>query len=478
MPETSRQRLSFLYDAAARLLAADEPRRFIATVYERLADHLGLEVYFNFLVDEESGRLRLDSSSGVDAATAARLEWLDYGQAVCGTVAATRRPMVCERIDRLDDPLVGLVRSLGIRVYACQPLVADGWLYGTLSFGSRRRDTFDAEEIELMRAVADLAAVAIQRSRLLDELRQRRAELERASRRKDDFLAMLSHELRNPLAPLLLAPELLRRDEGDPARVARHAAMIERQVRHMARLVDDLLDVSRISRGKVELRRRPTDLRAVAAEAAETARELMRRRAQQLDVLLADRPLIVEADAVRLAQVIVNLLHNASKFSPAASTIRLAVERSAEAAVVRVTDAGEGISPEALPHIFDPFMQADGSLDRSRGGLGLGLALVRQLVELHGGRVSAASEGAGQGAVLTVHLPLLAAEAAEAETAAVPATAGRRETAARPEPAGEPAGEPAETSQPAAARPAERRKRPARRAKKDDGARDETVATG
>ena len=401
-------RLRFLFDAAARLLAADEPRTFIATVYERLADHLGLEVYFNFLVDEEQGRLHLDSSCGVDEATAGELEWLDYGQAVCGTVAATRQPMVCEHIDRLEDPLVELIRGLGIQVYACHPLIADGHLYGTLSFGSRRRDSFEAEEVELMRAVSDLAAVAIQRARLVATLRDQTEELERAARRKDDFLAMLSHELRNPLAPLLLLPDLLRQDGGDPQRLDRHAGMIERQIRHMARLVDDLLDVSRISRGKIELRREPATLQRVIEEAADAARQVMAARRQRLEVDLPEGPVTIDGDRVRLTQVVVNLLHNASKFSPPESAIQVAVFRDGDSVEVRVSDAGEGISADSLPHVFDAFMQADPSLDRSRGGLGLGLTLVRQLVELHGGSVTAASEGVGRGAVLTVRLPLAA----------------------------------------------------------------------
>jgi signal transduction histidine kinase/ActR/RegA family two-component response regulator len=405
-------RLRFLFDAAARLLAADEPRTFIATVYEQLADHLGLEVYFNFVVDEEAGRLRLDSSSGVDAATAADLEWLDYGQAVCGTVAASRQPMVCERIGQLDDPLVDLIRGLGIDVYACHPLIADGHLYGTLSFGSRRRDSFEAEEVELMRAVSDLAAVAIQRARLFDELRRQTAELEQAARRKDDFLAMLSHELRNPLAPLLLVPELLRRDAGEADRTSLHAEMIERQVRHMARLVDDLLDVSRIRRGQIALRRGPTSVQQIVEEAADSGRRAMAARRQRLAVDLPDETVTVDGDRVRLIQVILNLLHNASKFSPAESTIHLSVARDGDAVEVRVSDTGEGISAESLPHVFDAFMQADPSLDRSRGGLGLGLTLVRQLVELHGGSVTAASAGIGLGAVMTVRLPVAPAAAA------------------------------------------------------------------
>jgi PAS domain S-box-containing protein len=247
----------------------------------------------------------------------------------------------------------------------------------------------------------------------ITEQRQAQEALQEVDRRKDEFLAMLGHELRNPLAPIRSAVEILRLAGADGPD-SRHALeVIGRQVRHMARLVDDLLDVSRISRGKIRLEKRRVALAVVLASAVEAARPRIDARRHELTVCLPPEAVWLEADAVRLAQVFANLLNNAAKYTEEGGRIRLTAECDGAEVVVYVRDNGIGISPEMLPRVFELFTQAERALGRSEGGLGVGLALVRTLVEMHGGRVEAHSGGAGKGSEFVVRLPVLRAPSKE-----------------------------------------------------------------
>ena len=236
--------------------------------------------------------------------------------------------------------------------------------------------------------------------------RRRNAEaLKEADRRKDEFLAMLAHELRNPLAPLMNSAHLLERLGGDDERLTRIGEMVGRQVTHMARLIDDLLDVSRVTRGKILLKKERLELAPIIHNAIETVRPLIESRRHRLTVSLPPAPLRVYADATRLTQVIGNLLDNAAKYTEDGGWIQVSAEPAGSEVVIRVRDNGMGISPELLPHVFELFTQDERSLDRAKGGLGIGLALVRSLVELHGGSVHAASAGPGLGSEFSVRLP-------------------------------------------------------------------------
>lgn len=294
-----------------------------------------------------------------------------------------------------------------------------------------------------------------ERKRLEEELRRHVEELGESDRRKDEFLAMLAHELRNPLAPIVAAAEILRlRGAGDPP-LLRQQAIIERQARHLSRMVDDLLEVSRINEGKIELRHEPVELAEIVEQAVNAARPLIDSRGHRLEVNLPDGPAQVTGDPTRLVQVVVNLLNNAAKYTDPGGEIQLSVEiadpriadwglqiadwpsherptlesshprspnpqsaipnpqfEGPQSAVIRVRDNGRGIEAELLPRIFEPFVQAAQSLARSDGGLGVGLTLVRRLVELHQGTVTAASPGPGQGSEFVVRLPLLTGEGA------------------------------------------------------------------
>jgi len=239
------------------------------------------------------------------------------------------------------------------------------------------------------------------------QLRQLAADLSEAAHRKDEFLATLAHELRNPLAPIRNSLQLLMMPGMQAAAVEQAHSMMDRQLTHMVRLIDDLMDVSRITRGKLQLRKEHVPLAAVLESALETIRPLVEQMGHELTVTLPQQPLMVDADPTRLAQVFQNLLHNASKYSDRGGQIHLNVERQASDVVVTVKDTGIGIAADQLPRIFEMFTQIDGSLEKSRGGLGVGLTLVKRLMHMHGGRVEAMSKGLGQGSAFVVRLPIV-----------------------------------------------------------------------
>jgi PAS domain S-box-containing protein len=233
------------------------------------------------------------------------------------------------------------------------------------------------------------------------------AGLRDADRRKDEFLATLAHELRNPLAPIRNGLQLMKLAGGQAATVEQARSMMERQLTQMVRLVDDLMDVSRITRGKLELRKERVPLAAILSSAVETSRPLIEQMGHALTVTLPKQPLIVDADMTRLAQVFLNLLNNAAKYADQGGHIQLNVERQGSDVVVTVKDTGIGIAVDQLPRIFEMFTQVDQSLEKSQGGLGIGLTLVKRLVEMHGGRVEAKSEGPGKGSEFVVRLPVV-----------------------------------------------------------------------
>ncbi|MBX9792219.1 MAG: PAS domain S-box protein [Pirellulales bacterium] len=394
----ARQRL--LLDAAALLLHAEDPDAMLHNLFSQVGPHLGLDTYFNYLADQPGETLRLVSSAGIPEGSLREVSRLEYGQAICGAVAQFRQPIVATQIQQSDDPKAQLVKSLGVRAYACNPLLADGKLLGTLSFGSRSRDEFDADELELLSTLSHYVAVAYERLRLVRELQE-------ADQRKDKFLATLAHELRGPLAPLSNMVEVMKRAEGDGGMIRQAQDMIDRQLKQLIRLVDDLLDVSRISSDKLELRLEDLDLTPIVQQAVETCRPLAREANHALHWGAPREPILVRADAARLMQVFGNLLGNACKYTPAGGQIWVAVERQGSDAVVSVKDTGVGIPADMLQRVFEMFTQVDRTLDRSQLGLGIGLSLVKRLVEMHGGSVSAASGSAGKGAEFTVQLPII-----------------------------------------------------------------------
>jgi signal transduction histidine kinase/ActR/RegA family two-component response regulator len=281
------------------------------------------------------------------------------------------------------------------------PLRARGRVLGVLclAMGASERQ-YGPADLHLAEDLASRAAIAIDNARLY-------GDVQRADVQKNEFLSMLAHELRNPLAPIRNAVYLLRQRQSADPQLEAIQDMVERQVQHLVRLVDDLLDVSRITRGKIRLQKEAVELSTVTARALELSRPFIEARGHELTVSLPEKPVFVEADPVRLAQVLGNLLNNAAKYTEEGGRIWLTAERDRDEAVLRVRDTGVGIPQEMLHAVFDLFTQVERSLDRSHGGLGIGLTLVRRLVELHGGLVQASSPGPNQGSEFEVRLPIL-----------------------------------------------------------------------
>ncbi len=311
-----------------------------------------------------------------------------------------------------DDFPLGRAYELGAVDYLVKPLMPQILLAKVSGFVELVRKTERLRRLERAEAerrlVQERQRWELERSQEEAERQRRRAEqLADVDRRKDEFLAMLAHELRNPLAPMRNALHVLSTPGADEQTLRRSIDMMGRQVHTLARLVDDLLDVSRITRGKIHLRKEAVDLGAVLGRAVEMARPLIESNRHALTVALPAEPIRLQADATRLEQVFANLLNNAAKYTERGGRISLAAERSGSEAVVQVRDNGFGIPADLLPHVFELFTQADRTLDRAEGGLGIGLTLVRSLVEMHGGEVHAFSEGSGKGSEFVVHLPVL-----------------------------------------------------------------------
>ena len=284
---------------------------------------------------------------------------------------------ICDALGNVPEPRTVLI----------VPLFARGRTLGAITLalcGDRRR--YGPEDLALASDLAGRAAIAIDNARLYRDVQEN-------NRRKNEFLAMLAHELRNPLAPIRNAVEILRMLDIPEPNLQWANDVIARQVEHLVRLVDDLLDISRITGGKIQLRMEPVDVSVAVARAVETSRPLIDGRRHELIVTIPPQPIYVRADLVRLAQVLANLLNNAAKYTEEGGRIALEVTQVGDEVVFRVRDNGIGIAPEMVSSVFDLFIQVDRSLDRSQGGLGVGLTLVRQLVEMHGGSVQAHSEG-------------------------------------------------------------------------------------
>ena len=256
-------------------------------------------------------------------------------------------------------------------------------------------------------------------------------QLKEANHRKDEFLAMLAHELRNPLAPIRTAVQLLRLKELTEPHRQRARDVIERQVEHLVNLIDDLLDVSRITRGMITLQLEPVLVGAIVARAVETARPAIDAHKHALELDLPEELISVEGDKTRLVQVIANILHNAAKFMDPGGRIRLSVRREGQYALISIADTGIGIAPDLLPKIFELFTQVHAKSERAQGGLGIGLALVRRLTEMHGGTVTAHSDGAGRGSTFSVRLPVMVTQIAglvhpKRDTGTIPRVASQR----------------------------------------------------
>ncbi|MEZ4408692.1 MAG: response regulator [Polyangiales bacterium] len=417
--QRSNQRLRLLADVANLLLLSARPEDVLGGIFERLGAHLGLELFVCYLTDDDGQGFRLGphnfpETDDIDPAKG-------DGCPLARHVASGREVVIGEWVQLGDSRPLALARAKGMRACVGLPLLARERLLGTLAFCTRESDTVDPDAVPMLNAVCDQVAMAVERARLIDELSLRNVDLAEMGRRKDEFLAILAHELRNPMAPIVNAVQVLRLPSVTPEAASRSRDAIDRQIHHMVRLVDDLLDVARITSGKISLRRERVSLASVVSDAVQTTAPSVEQRGQRLSLSLPPTEVTLWADPTRIAQVIANLLNNASRYSPAGSNIALTCAVADEVVEVRVRDRGTGIEPEMLDQVFELFVQAGRKVGQSQGGLGLGLSLVKSLVELHGGTVEARSEGLGMGSEFVVRLPLTPGEASDEEAPREPA---------------------------------------------------------
>ena len=399
----SNARLRLLSEVASDLLLHEDLSSFPARLFPAIMEHLAVPVCLCHRAAGPGQPLALDGQAGLSAQQLEELARAPADELVFPRAASMERLVVAERAGG-GEALDPLLRVAGLTACACFPLVAGGRLHGVLTIGTARQAGFESEELAVMSLLCDQAAAALERARLVDELRRSAAELREADARKDEFLAMLGHELRNPLAPVLNAVKLMQQSSGqEPLRCVLEAA--GRQIAHMTRLLDDLLDVSRIRNGKIELQRGPVELARVVLDAVHATEGAVRERGHQLELSLPEEPVAFLGDPVRLTQVVANLLNNAAKYTGRGGRIALRARREGGQIVLLVKDDGIGIAPEMLERIFEMFVQGEQTADRVRAGLGLGLTLVRNLVEMHGGTVVARSEGPGAGSEFEVRLP-------------------------------------------------------------------------
>lgn len=400
----------------------------------RFADCCGV-----FLEGEE-GRIQHVRFAHVDPVFVREIEEL-YRQSPDELGAAHRVPEVLRtgRTERVEEMSLQIIaerpgddrtqaarrRALSFSSCIVVPLNARGRLLGAMSFVRLRGSApYQKQDVTIAEGIAERMAMNLDNSRLYEALRsallraeRARAEAERANRAKDEFLAMLGHELRNPLAPMLSALELMRHHAGGDA-LPYEAQVIERQVRHMVRLVEDLLDVSRITGGKIQLTRELVETAVIIAEAVERVGPLIEQHSHALRVDVPPDGLLLHADPARMAQAIANLLNNAAKYTPPGGHIELAARRDGGDVVISVKDDGSGIAPDLLPRLFDLFVQGERTLARSEGGLGIGLTIVKSLIQLHDGSVEARSGGAGAGSEIIVRVPAFGRTRAAATSSA------------------------------------------------------------
>ena len=378
------------------------------------ANTLNVEFSAVLELSKDGAQMQLQAGVGWRNEVIGRISVEATSNSHAGHTLASRQPVIIANLDSETrfSPLP-VLKEHGVVCGISVPIIGADRPLGVISVYATRSRTFSDENIHFLQTAANILGIAIERRSLEAELVTRIELLAESDKRKDEFLAMLAHELRNPLAPLSNALHVVRMLDPNPViEVADARNLMERQIEHMVRLVDDLLDVSRITRGKIELQKEPVDLAMVVTRAIESSRPLIDSRKHKLDVILPKETLSVDADPLRLAQVFWNLLNNAAKYTPEGGSITIAIQREMnppnmpETAIIRVRDTGMGIPASMLGKVFDMFTQMDRTLDRADGGLGIGLTLVRRLVEMHDGTVQALSDGPGMGSEFIVRLPI------------------------------------------------------------------------
>jgi signal transduction histidine kinase len=403
------QRLSILCETANHLIYKNNLKEIFDSLFQELAEYLDLDIYFNYMYQEPSHKLKLLNFHGVPDVKAKEIEWLDLGEAVCGTVAKTSKPMFAEHIQESMDPRVALVKSLGIQSYVCHPLLSYGKLIGTLSFGSSKRAQFSSEELQLVETICAQLAATLERTNLISELKRKMEEAEQANKAKSEFLSMISHELRTPLNSILGFAQILESDTRDPltAKQLDRLSKILKSGRHLLALINDLLDLIKVDSGTSK----QNEKQALVSfdEVVNECVKMVQPFANQKNIHLASqsndcKDTKVIADRTRLKQAILNLLTNAIKYTDDSGEVIIICEKEHQKIKVSIKDNGIGIASEDQEKVFEPFYRV---FDREKNieGSGIGLTLVKQFIEGMNGTVGVSSEK-GIGSCFWIKLPL------------------------------------------------------------------------
>src|SRR5690606_23132702 len=391
--------LRLLSEAAEHILTASTPDDLVRGLFEKIREPLGVDAFLNYMVDVSVNKLELASCAGIPEDKLDLFNEPPFDTSADGSAIVERKPVHATSLQQSMEPSAQILKSIGFRACSCHPLLAEYQLLGTLCFASRTKDAFRVDELDFLRTVSHDATAAFERLRNMQKMRE-------DDRRKDEFLATLAHELRDPLAPLSNVLELMKRSKGRDDILEQVRETIDRQLSHLVQLVDDLLDMSRITRNRLDLRKRRVELSSIIHQALDAARPMAASVKHELHVALPPEPVFLNADPVRLVQVFVNLLTNSCKYTRPGGHIWLSAEVQEDQVVVRVRDTGIGIPRNKLASVFEMFSQLPAARDLSQGGLGIGLTLVKRLVSMHGGTVEASSAGAGLGTEFIVRLPV------------------------------------------------------------------------
>lgn len=414
------RKLSLLSETANDLILSKEPKELLDSLFNNLSKHLEFDVYFNYMVNPEEHKLRLMNYQGVPEDVAKEMETLDYGQAVCGCVAETEHKIIAEGISDSDDPRVFFVKSLGIRTYACFPLYSYGKLIGTLSFGSKKKEKFTMEELELLEHICSQTANALDRTYLITELQVKneklnwtneellegKEKLERANKAKSDFLLMMSHEFRTPLNTLNGYLDILGDDPDNPLseRQQKRLEKASSANQQLKMMINDLLDYVRYDNGKLNLPPAFIDVKELINECIQLSEALVVRKKVHISFDSANvKDVQLLSSPERLKQVMVNILSNAIKYNKDNGSVHITCHKKVNYLIIEVSDTGVGIKKEELNSIFTPFFRSPANCP-SIPGTGIGLSLVKQIVNEIGGTITVESE-IDKGSIFRITLP-------------------------------------------------------------------------
>lgn len=417
--ETTYENFPLLSKTSDAIVFKRELKLLLDLLFERLANYLNLDVYINYMVLDNKKKIHLMNYSGIDPEVVKDIQYLDFGEAVCGTVAQTQTRMVVENVHLQENPLVDVIKELGIKVYVCHPLIATGKLIGTLSFGSKKRTHFSAEELQLIKKISDQVAMILERSLLINQLEGRNKQLEEnnaliirykdeaetANQAKSVFLATVSHELRTPLNAIIGFSQLLLGDrkEGLGDKQRDRSKKILESSEHLLTYINDMIDLARWKSGERKVISEPVHVRNVIKEAIQVISPAAFSKSMEIvDIVNLDN-VVIFGDRKRLTQAFINLLSNAINYSDNRSIIRISSVESEDQIKLCIEDNGRGIPKDKLHQIFEPFYHSDHV--NSSEGMGIGLALTKQIVEGMNGFIEVESTE-GEGSTFCITLPV------------------------------------------------------------------------